>query len=98
MKAIAPRQRPEDEVADLQQRFEAAQREVQTLAERPDNATLLRLYALYKQGTHGDVSGEQPGFFDFIGAAKYDAWSKVKGMPRDEAMKGYISLVRKLAA
>jgi acyl-CoA-binding protein len=97
MKPVAPRQDAEDDVADLQQRFEAAQRDIQTLSERPDNATLLRLYALYKQGTLGDATGEKPGFFDFIGAAKYDAWAKLKGMPRDEAMKGYTSLVRKLA-
>jgi acyl-CoA-binding protein len=85
------------ELTDLQQRFEQAKQDVQGLSERPDNDTLLRLYALYKQGSEGDVSGEKPGFFDFVGTAKYEAWAKLKGMPRDEAMKKYVDLVKKLS-
>lgn len=84
-------------MTDLQQRFEQAKQDVQGLSERPDNDTLLRLYALYKQGSEGDVSGEKPGFFDFVGTAKYEAWAKFKGMPRDEAMKKYVDLVKKLS-
>ena len=84
-------------MTDLQQRFEQAKQDVQGLSERPDNDTLLRLYALYKQGSEGDVSGEKPGFFDFDGTAKYEAWAKLKGMPRDEAMKKYVDLVKKLS-
>jgi acyl-CoA-binding protein len=84
-------------MTDLQQRFEQAKQDVQGLSERPDNDTLLRLYALYKQGSEGDVSGEKPGFFDFVGTAKYEAWAKLKGMPRDEAMKKYVDLVKKLS-
>ncbi|TYT23838.1 acyl-CoA-binding protein [Luteimonas viscosa] len=76
--------------------FEQAAQDVQTLAERPDNETLLRLYALYKQGSEGDVSGEKPGFFDFVGTAKYEAWSRLKGTPRDVAQQQYIELVAKL--
>ncbi|HRO28636.1 MAG TPA: acyl-CoA-binding protein [Luteimonas sp.] len=69
---------------------------MQSLAERPDNDTLLRLYALYKQGSEGDVSGEKPGFFDFVGTAKYEAWSKLKGTAQDAAQQQYIALVAKL--
>lgn len=76
--------------------FEQAARDVKTLSERPDNDTLLRLYALYKQGAEGDVSGEKPGFFDFVGTAKYEAWSKLKGTPRDAAQQQYIDLVARL--
>lgn len=83
-------------MGDLQQRFEQAKQDVQGLPERPDNDTLLRLYALYKQGTEGDVSGGKPGFFDFVGTAKYEAWAKLKGMSQDEARKKYIELVKKL--
>lgn len=83
-------------MGDLQQRFEQAKQDVQGLSERPDNDTLLRLYALYKQGTEGDVSGSKPGFFDFVGTAKYEAWAKLKGTPPDEAKKKYIELVKKL--
>lgn len=76
--------------------FEQAAEDVQTLKERPDNDTLLRLYALYKQGSEGDVAGEKPGFFDFVGTAKYEAWSRLKGTPRDAAQQQYIDLVTKL--
>jgi acyl-CoA-binding protein len=84
--------------SDLKQQFEQAAIDVKDLAERPDNDTLLRLYALYKQGSEGDVSGEKPGFFDFVGTAKHEAWGKLRGMPADEAMKKYIDLVKKLRA
>ena len=84
--------------SDLKQQFEQAAIDVKDLSERPDNDTLLRLYALYKQGSEGDVSGEKPGFFDFVGTAKYEAWGKLKGTARDEAMKKYVDLVKKLTA
>ncbi len=83
---------------DLKQQFEQAKKDVQDLTERPDNDTLLRLYALYKQGSDGDVSGDKPGFFDFVGTAKYEAWSKLKGTSQDEAMQKYVALVKKLGA
>jgi acyl-CoA-binding protein len=82
--------------SDLKQRFEQAAIDVKDLSERPDNDTLLRLYALYKQGSEGDVSGEKPGFFDFVGTAKHEAWGKLKGMAGDEAMQKYVDLVKKL--
>lgn len=85
-------------MADLQSKFEQAKQDVQGLGERPDNDTLLRLYALYKQGAEGDVSGDKPGFFDFVGTAKYEAWAKLKGTPQDDAKKKYVDLVRKLTA
>ena len=81
---------------DLKQQFEQAAKDVQGLSERPDNDTLLRLYALYKQGSEGDVSGPKPGFFDFVGPAKYEAWAKLKGTAQDEAMQKYVGLVGKL--
>ena len=85
-------------MSDLQARFEQAAKDVHALAERPDNDTLLRLYALYKQGAEGDVSGPKPGFFDFVGTAKYEAWGKLKGTSREEAMQQYVDLVQKLTA
>jgi diazepam-binding inhibitor (GABA receptor modulating acyl-CoA-binding protein) len=81
---------------DLQREFEQAAGDIKRLGERPDNDTLLRLYALYKQGQDGDVHGCQPGFFDFIGTAKHEAWGLLKGMSQDEAKREYISLVRQL--
>lgn len=83
-------------MSDLQIQFEQAAQDVKTLTERPDNETLLRLYALYKQGSEGDVHGPKPGFFDFVGTAKYEAWGKLKGMPQEEAKRRYVELVKKL--
>lgn len=85
-------------MADLKALFEQAAKDVQALAERPDNDTLLRLYGLYKQGSEGDVSGPKPGFFDFVGTAKYEAWAKLKGTAQEQAMQHYVDLVRKLTA
>ena len=85
-------------MSDLKARFEQAAKDVQGLSERPDNDTLLRLYAFYKQGSEGDVTGPKPGFFDFVGTAKYEAWAKLKGTAQDEAMQKYIDLVKKLTA
>lgn len=81
---------------DLKKAFEQAAVDVHSLSERPDNETLLRLYALYKQGSDGDVTGPKPGFFDFVGTAKYEAWAKLKGTSSDEAMRKYVELVKKL--
>jgi acyl-CoA-binding protein len=76
--------------------FEKAAAAAKSLPERPDDATMLKLYALYKQGSVGDVQGDRPGFFDFVGAAKFEAWEKLEGTSRDEARRQYIDLVRKL--
>jgi acyl-CoA-binding protein len=76
--------------------FEKAAAAAKSLPERPDDAAMLKLYALYKQGSLGDVQGDRPGFFDFVGAAKYEAWEKLEGTSRDEAQRQYIDLVRKL--
>lgn len=83
-------------MSDLKTQFEKAAQEAQKLPKKPDNETLLRLYALYKQATVGDVSGKRPGFMDMVGQAKYDAWTKVKGSSKESAMQEYIDLVDKL--
>jgi acyl-CoA-binding protein len=85
-------------VSDTDNAFERAAEAVKQLAEKPDNDTLLKLYALYKQGSEGDVSGEKPGFFDFVGAAKYEAWEGLVGTSREEAQAQYIALVKALGA
>ena len=83
-------------MADLKSKFEKASEDVQKLSKRPDNDTLLKLYALYKQGSAGDVTGKRPGFTDFKGRAKFDAWTKLKGKSGKEAMESYIKLVNTL--
>jgi diazepam-binding inhibitor (GABA receptor modulating acyl-CoA-binding protein) len=81
---------------DLKAKFEAAAAAAKQTKRRPDNATLLKLYSLYKQASDGDVQGDRPGGFDFVGGAKYDAWAKLKGTSKDEAMQNYIKQVERL--
>jgi acyl-CoA-binding protein len=80
----------------LQDQFTQAQLESKNLPERPDNMTLLKMYALFKQGANGDVSGERPGFTDMVGRAKFDAWEQLKGTSQEDAMQRYVNLVEEL--
>jgi acyl-CoA-binding protein len=83
-------------MTSLDEKFAAAQAAVKQLSKRPDDADMLRLYALYKQGSAGDASGERPGAFDMVNRAKYDAWAKLKGTTTDKAKEDYVKLVERL--
>ena len=83
-------------MSDLKASFVQAMQDATQLPKRPDNNTLLRLYALYKQATEGDATGEGPNAFDFIARAKFDAWSALKGTGTEESMRRYIELVHSL--
>ena len=85
-------------MSDLQAQFETAAQEVQSLAKKPDDQSMLKLYALYKQATVGDVQGNRPGFSDFAGRFKYGAWAKLKGTSKDDAMQKYVDFVEQLKA
>jgi acyl-CoA-binding protein len=80
----------------MQTRFDQAVAASKSLPERPDNATLLRLYALYKQAMEGDVTGEQPGMTDFVARAKWDSWKSQTGKTSDAARQEYVALVESL--
>lgn len=80
----------------LQEQFDQAQLDSKTLSERPDNMTLLKIYALFKQASKGDADGERPGFTDMVGRAKFDAWAALKGTAPDEAKQQYIDLIADL--
>lgn len=80
----------------LQEQFDQAQADSKNLSERPDNMTLLKIYALYKQASAGDVDGKRPGFTDMVGRAKYDAWDGLKGTSKEDAMQQYIDLIEEL--
>jgi len=84
------------EMPDLKTQFEISAAEAQSLPTKPDNSTLLKLYAFYKQATVGDLNSKRPGFMDPVGQAKYDAWQRIKGMKKEVAMQAYIDLVKKL--
>jgi len=83
-------------MADLKSTFEQAVTASKQLPEKPDNMTLLKIYALYKQATAGDVEGKRPGFTDMVGRAKYDAWAAVKGKSSEAAMQEYVDLIESL--
>ena len=83
-------------MSEQSEEFQSAVVAAKQLPEKPDDDTLLQLYALYKQSTEGDVSGEKPGFFDFVGQAKYDAWERLRGTPQNDAQERYVQLVRDL--
>ena len=83
-------------MSDLKKKFDAAAKDAKNLKTRPSDDDLLRLYALYKQATDGDVSGDRPGAFDFVNRAKYDAWARLKGTDNDKAMKSYVDTVARL--
>jgi diazepam-binding inhibitor (GABA receptor modulator, acyl-CoA-binding protein) len=83
-------------MSDLKKKFEAATKAVTKLAKRPNNDQMLELYALYKQATDGDVKGSRPGMLDLTGRAKFDAWTKKKGLATSDAMKAYTDVVARL--
>jgi len=83
-------------MSDLKAQFDQARADSKNLPEKPDNMTLLKLYALYKQGSGGDVNTERPGITDFVERAKWDAWNGLKGQTSDAAMQGYIDLIESL--
>lgn len=83
-------------MSDLKARFEQALADSKQLSEKPDNATLLKMYSLFKQGSQGDATGDRPGMMDFVARAKFDAWAALKGQTQDSAMQGYIDLVESL--
>ena len=83
-------------MATLKSQFEAAVANSKSLTERPDNGTLLKIYALYKQATVGDNTEKKPGFTDMVGRAKWDAWNGLKGTASAAAMQDYIDLIESL--
>jgi diazepam-binding inhibitor (GABA receptor modulator, acyl-CoA-binding protein) len=85
-------------LASIETQFQQAVNDVTKLSEAPDTLVKLKLYALYKQATSGDCTGERPGMFDFAGRAKYDAWKELAGQTNDQAAEKYIALVEELKA
>jgi diazepam-binding inhibitor (GABA receptor modulator, acyl-CoA-binding protein) len=76
--------------------FEKAAADSKNLSERPDNATMLQIYSLYKQASVGDNEEKKPGFTDMVGRAKWDAWNKLKGTSTKDAMQQYVDLIESL--
>ena len=84
-------------MSDLKAAFDKAMADSKNFSERPDNATLLKIYALYKQGSTGDNAEKKPGFGDMVARAKWDAWAKLKGTSQGAAMQQYVDLITELS-
>lgn len=84
-------------MSTLKEAFDKAMADSKNLSERPDNATLLKIYALYKQGSTGDNEEKKPSFTDMVARAKWDAWAKLKGTSQDDAMQQYVDLIAELS-
>jgi diazepam-binding inhibitor (GABA receptor modulating acyl-CoA-binding protein) len=84
-------------MADIKAAFDKAMADSKNLSERPDNATLLKIYALYKQGSAGDNTDKKPGFGDMVARAKWDAWNSLKGTSQEDAMQQYVDLIESLS-
>lgn len=84
-------------MSDLKTQFDAAVANSKNLTERPDNGTLLKLYALYKQASAGDNTEKKPGFSDMVGRAKWEAWNGLKGTASEQAMQQYVDLIESLS-
>jgi acyl-CoA-binding protein len=84
-------------MATLKKKFDTAVANSKSLTERPDNGTLLKIYALYKQATTGDNTEKKPGFTDMVGRAKWDAWNGFNGTDKDDAMQQYVDLIESLS-
>uniref|UniRef100_A0A8C9N9Y9 Acyl-CoA-binding protein n=2 Tax=Passeriformes TaxID=9126 RepID=A0A8C9N9Y9_SERCA len=83
-------------IAMTEAAFQKAAEEVKQLKSQPTDQEMLDIYSHYKQATVGDVNTERPGMLDFKGKAKWDAWSALKGMSKEDAMKAYIAKVEEL--
>eukprot|EP00073_Rattus_norvegicus_P053683 XP_017456067.1 PREDICTED: acyl-CoA-binding domain-containing protein 5 isoform X6 [Rattus norvegicus] len=81
-------------------RFEAAVKVIQSLPKngsfQPTNEMMLRFYSFYKQATEGPCKLSRPGFWDPIGRYKWDAWSSLGDMTKEEAMIAYVEEMKKI--
>ncbi len=83
-------------MSELQEQFEKAVQNSKNIPGKPSNDDLLFLYSHYKQAKEGNCAGKRPGIMDLVGRTKYDAWKKLEGISKEEAMKKYIDKVNKL--
>ena len=78
----------------MNSQFEQAAQDVKNLTSKPHDDELLKVYAFYKQATVGDNNTPQPGFLDFKGKAKWNAWNNLKGTSKDKAASEYVDFVK----
>ena len=57
---------------------------------------MLMFYAFYKQATVGSCNLPKPAFWDVINKAKWNAWSKLGDMTKEDAMRRYVEEIKKV--
>nr|XP_043902374.1 acyl-CoA-binding domain-containing protein 5-B-like isoform X2 [Solea senegalensis] len=85
----------EEDKHSLQAKFAAAVKVMRSLPEegpfQPSDDMMLMFYSYFKQATVGPCNISRPsGFWDSHGKAKWDAWSSLGNMSKEEAMKNYV--------
>ena len=83
-------------MTELEKRFREAALAVKSLNTKPDNNTLLELYALYKRATVGRNVTSKPWAIQLEARAKWDAWKSKDNITVEKAMETYIRLVDQL--
>lgn len=84
----------------VKEKFEAAVNVIHSLPKngsfQPSYAMMLSFYSLYKQATIGPCNIKKPAFYDVVGKAKWDAWSKLGQMKSETAMQMYVEELKKI--
>uniref|UniRef100_A0A8D0HSE5 Acyl-CoA-binding domain-containing protein 6 n=1 Tax=Sphenodon punctatus TaxID=8508 RepID=A0A8D0HSE5_SPHPU len=80
----------------LVEQFEVAAERLPGLVATASKEQLLYLYARYKQVKCGNCNTPKPGFFDFEGKQKWEAWKALSDLSSEQAMQEYIATVKKL--
>ncbi|KAM4729066.1 acyl-CoA-binding domain-containing protein 5-B-like isoform 2-T3 [Anableps anableps] len=97
---MAPEEEEEEEDEySLEAKFAAAVKVIRSLPEegpfQPSDDMMLMFYSYYKQATMGPCHISRPsGFWDTRSKAKWDAWSALGNMTKEEAMKNYIEHIQ----
>lgn len=83
-------------MAITEEQFQSAVKVIRSLPKsgpfQPTDDLRLQFYGLYKQATEGPNTSKKPAFYDLVGKAKWEAWSKVSELPKEEAMDRYVQI------
>ncbi|XP_049955011.1 acyl-CoA-binding domain-containing protein 5 isoform X1 [Schistocerca serialis cubense] len=63
---------------------------------QPSHELMLRFYAYYKQATEGPCTAPRPSFWEVVKKMKWEAWSKLGDMSKEEAMNNYVEELKKI--
>ena len=84
------------EITMSDQKYLDACNKIESSYKRLDNTTIRKVYAYFKQATEGDVSGKRPGILRVRARIKFNSWSSISGISREDAKKAYIELANNL--